>query len=228
MIIRLKPLALLLPLLLWGCLFEPGKFVSALTVNADRSFAFSYTGEVIAAEPQSSGGASSSEGGEKKEAAAPPAAPDADKEAEYRAVAEAMRKEPGFIKAEYVGNRVFMIDYRASGSLTHAFAFPFNIDAKMLLPFVAVELRGKDGVRVMAPGFANENKDQMASMLPTESKQASRLDGIFTLTTAAEIVSQNNEAGATAGAKGGKTIAWRVNALTREAPMAVLRVAPLP
>lgn len=220
---RIKPLALLLPLLLSGCLFEPGKFVSALTVNADRSFAFSYAGEVIATEQQNSG---SSEEGKQKEA--DPTMPNADEETEYRAVAEAMRKEPGFLKADYVGNRVFMVDYRASGSLTHGFAFPFNIDAKMVLPFVAIELRGKDGVRVMAPGFANENKDQMASMMPTEAKQGSRMDGVFTLTTDAEIVSQNNEEGAMAGTKGSKTITWKVNALTRDAPMAVLRVAPLP
>ena len=216
---HLKPLAaLLMPLLLWGCLFEPGKFVSTLTIDADRSFTFSYKGEVIAAEPRDA------TGDEAKDKSAAAAAL-AEKDAEYRAVAEALRKEPGIVLADYVGNRVFTIDYRTLGTLSHAFLFPFNIDAKMLLPFVAVELRGRDGIRVMAPGFANENKDQMTAMLPTETKAASRLDGMFTLTTDAEIVSQNNEAGATIGADKRKTIAWRVNALTRDAPMAVLKVA---
>ena len=54
-----------------------------------------------------------------------------------------------------------------------------------------------------------------------------KLDGTFTLTTDAEVVSQNNEGGATAGPNG-KTITWKASPLTKDAPMAVLRVAPLP
>src|ERR1700712_6012332 len=41
------------PLLLMGCLLTPGKFVSTMTVNADRTFAFTYKGEVIAMDPSS-------------------------------------------------------------------------------------------------------------------------------------------------------------------------------
>jgi hypothetical protein len=53
----------------------------------------------------------------------------------------------------------------------------------------------------------------------------SKMDGTFTLTTDAEVVSQNNEDGAKAA--GGKSvIAWRVTSRTEDAPMAVLRLAP--
>ena len=41
-------IAVLAPVLLVGCAFSPGKFVSTLTILADRSFTFSYQGEVIA------------------------------------------------------------------------------------------------------------------------------------------------------------------------------------
>ena len=40
------------PLLLASCLFTPGKFVSTLDIKADRSFTFTYVGEVILLDPQ--------------------------------------------------------------------------------------------------------------------------------------------------------------------------------
>jgi hypothetical protein len=39
-------LALLMPLLLVGCVLTPGKFVSTLTMNADRSFTYVQPGRV--------------------------------------------------------------------------------------------------------------------------------------------------------------------------------------
>lgn len=40
------------PLLLASCLFTPGKFVSTLDIKADRSFTFTYVGEVVLIDPQ--------------------------------------------------------------------------------------------------------------------------------------------------------------------------------
>lgn len=232
---RLKAIALALiaPLMLASCFYAPGKFDSSLTLLADRSFTFAYSGEVIAADPEAL--ASVGAGEPADESGSTPAPDPAEsarkkalKEAEYRAVAEALRKEPGFARADYVGDGVFMIDYRLSGTLSHGFVFPFNTDAKMILPFVAIELRGTDRVRVIAPGFANDDQNDggVAGLAPAEAKPGSKLDGSFTLVTDAEIVSQNNEDGATAVA-GRKTIRWKATPLTRDAPAAVLRVAPL-
>jgi hypothetical protein len=39
------------PLLLASCLFTPGKFVSTLDIKADRSFTFTYVGEVVLLDP---------------------------------------------------------------------------------------------------------------------------------------------------------------------------------
>ena len=52
---------------------------------------------------------------------------------------------------------------------------------------------------------------------------AKALNGTFTLTTDAEIVSQNQEDGAQTLANG-KRIVWRVTPLTSEAPAATLRL----
>jgi len=53
-------------------------------------------------------------------------------------------------------------------------------------------------------------------------KAAKEREGTFTLTTDAEIVSQNQEDGAKA-VPGGKQIVWKITPLTRIAPMAVVK-----
>lgn len=52
---------------------------------------------------------------------------------------------------------------------------------------------------------------------------AKALDGRFTLTTDADIVSQNQEDGAQTAPQG-KRIVWTITPQTSEAPMAVLRL----
>ena len=49
----------------------------------------------------------------------------------------------------------------------------------------------------------------------------------ITLTTDAEIVMHNNEAGPKPGPGGMKTLSWRVTPLTKDAPTASLRLAPV-
>jgi hypothetical protein len=63
---------------------------------------------------------------------------------------------------------------------------------------------------------------------PGSDGPGSALDGTFTLTTSAEIISQNQEDGAETLPDGAKRLSWRVTPATRDAPMAVLRVNALP
>lgn len=147
----------------------------------------------------------------------------ADDDARMQAIAAALLKEKGFRAARYMGRRMFEIDYAIDGALTHAFLFPFNIDARIVLPFVAVEMRGPDRVRVKAPGYANsEDKGRALMGAGPDEAAAKALNGTFTLTTDATIVSQNQEEGATDGPRG-KQLRWTVTSLTSEAPMAVLQ-----
>ena len=225
-------LALAAPLLLWGCVLTPGKFVSSLTINADRTFAFAYKGEVIAIDPSAAmkgiGETKPGEGeGEKADAAKPDteAKAEVDVDAKNREIAAALMKESGYKSVVYRGKGKFEIDYAISGSLTHAFVFPFNVDAQAVFPFVMVEVRQGGAVRVRAPGFAgNQSSNAGMSGLDGGSSESSKyLDGVFTLDTNAEIVSQNNEDGArTAGVR--KQIVWRATPLTKDAPAAVLRL----
>ena len=54
-----------------------------------------------------------------------------------------------------------------------------------------------------------------------------KVDTFVTLITDGELVSQNNENGATS-ANGRKTVTWKATPLSKDAPMAVVKVAPLP
>ncbi|HEX7782037.1 MAG TPA: hypothetical protein VF509_04445 [Sphingobium sp.] len=237
-------------LFLSACLVTPGKFVSALDIRADRSFAFSYKGEVIAVDMDGMdnvGDAISNDNdpplGEdsayrdialKDEAKASTKSGKASPSEEFSdskdsrqkmlGIAAALSKEKGFRTARYLGNGKFDIEYAIAGKLDHAFVFPFNTDAQLVFPFVAVELRGDDRVRLKAPGYANSSGKAQNPMgrSVAEEKAAQALDGTFTLTTNAAIVSQNQEDGPASSPQGQK-IVWKVDPLTTEAPMAVIK-----
>ena len=210
--------ALAAPLLLAGCLLTPGKFASKLTVNADRSFTYTYTGEVYAIDQDMNLTDASD-----KAKAAETAKKKAEAETKNRAIAEALSKEAGYRSVRYLGDGRFVIDYQISGRLDHNFIYPFNLDAQAIIPFVAVELRANGTARVKAPGFANESKDQAGPMSGMgDSSGSDKIDGAFVLDTDAEIVSTNNEEGPQASAER-KLLTWKVNPLTRDAPAAVLR-----
>ena len=229
-------MALVAPLVLWGCVLTPGKFVSSLTINADRTFAFAYKGEVMAVDPSSamkglpdSSEAKAGDGdAPKAEAPKPDATSEAEADAKNREIATALSKEAGYKSVVYRGKGKFDIDYAVSGTLSHSFLFPFNADAQAVLPFVMVEVRQGGAVRVRAPGFANSQSGGAAMGGlgglggGGASDAAKYLDGVFTLDTNAEIVSQNNEDGAkTIGAR--RQITWRATPLTKDPPTAVLR-----
>ncbi|SFJ25831.1 hypothetical protein SAMN03159338_1215 [Sphingomonas sp. NFR04] len=238
--LRALALVVLAPLVLASCLFVPGKFDSALTIHRDRSFTFTYKGEVVALDLKGLGGdfmkIAEEEGGKKgKNGSADPtkvkAAEQAKRDEEYRKLAVELAKEAGYRSVEYRGNGIFYVDFALSGVLDHAFVYPYNQDNEIILPWIAIELRGKDAVRVKAQGFARQKNEAaglggMGGGMAAGAEAADRMEGTFTLTTDAEVISQNNEAGAeTVGSD--KVIAWKVDTRTKDAPMASLRVAPL-
>lgn len=155
-------------------------------------------------------------------------AEDAEKLAKMNEIAVALSKEEGYRSVRYMGRNRFEIDYQINGHLDHSFVFPFNIDAQAAFPFLAIEVRKDGKVRVQAPGFAAKNQSASAvrDMGMGAGKGASQQDGTFTLTTNAEIISQNQEDGAISTPQG-KRIVWKITPGTSVAPMAVLKLAPL-
>lgn len=217
--------AALAPLvLLSACLLTPGKFTSTLDIRKDGAFTFAYKGEIIAENFDGMKGPATGLDAEPDEASYTRIASEEDDEkkakaAKLQAIADALSKEKGFRSVRIAGEDMLEIDYQITGTLDHAFVFPFNTDAEAVFPFVAIEVRNDGKVRVRAPGFGKaDDKTGMAK------GGAERRSGTFTLTTDAAIVSQNQEDGASETPKG-KQIVWQVTPLTSIAPMAVLQLA---
>ena len=214
------------PLLLVSCLLTPGKFVSTLDIRKDRSFTFTYAGEVIAAEDKMGETEECSEGEQgcdAKASADKKAKKAADLEAKLREVAEALRRETGYRSVEYLGQRKFRVDYSMSGRLDRNFIYPFNSDAAAIIPWIAIELRQDGTARMKAPGFGEEETMSAPGMPGPLGEGPSQKSGTFTLTTDAELVMHNEESGAQAGPAGAKKVVWRVTPTTKAPPTAVLR-----
>lgn len=226
-------LALLAPLFLTSCLLTPGRFVSTLDIRKDRSFTFTYAGEVVLLDPASEIGSTPPEVAEGEQAEAPPpppapAEPKADtpkQVSDRRAMAEALMKEEGYRSAEYLGQGKFRIDYAVTGTLDRGFIYPFNTDAAAVFPWIAIEVRKDRTARIRALAFGEGSTNAAASMpLPNPSDSpAKERAGTFTLTTDAELVMQNNEEGVAAGP--GTRVAWTITPTTKTVPTAVVRFA---
>lgn len=228
-----RPLSLLtaaVTLLLAACVLSPGKFTSDLTIGRDRTFHFRYTGEVIALDPTSAIDNMPTAAAPDKDAATR-AAEKAEKqkkaterETKYRAMAEALGKEQGVRKISYVGDGKFQLDYDISGTLDHGFVFPFNTDAEVAIPFLAIELRKDGTARVKAPGFVGSAKESPIPGMGALGGSNGTADGTFTIRTDADVLMHNNEAGLKK--EGGKNVvAWRVTPLTKEAPVMTIQFA---
>jgi hypothetical protein len=206
-------LALAAPLLLVSCILSPGRFVSTLDIKKDRSFTFTYVGEVILTDPKFT-----DKDGQPVEQAAKPGPPSAETLAERRAVAEALSKEVGYRSVEFIGGDKFKVDYALSGKLDRGFAFPINLDATAIIPWIVAEVRKDGTVRIKAPAFGDMN-DMMSTGMPAQPAEGR--EGTFTLTTDANLVMQNNEAGAAPGP--GTKIVWKVTPTSHVVPTAVVR-----
>jgi len=147
-----------------------------------------------------------------------------EKRARMQEIADALSKEEGYRSVRYMGKNKFEIDYQISGRLDHSFLFPFNVDARAAFPFLVIEVRKDGKVRVQAPSFAENADSRAAAGGMGAGKGTPEREGSFTLTTNAEIVSQNQEDGATSTPQG-KQIVWKITPYTRIAPMAVLKMA---
>ena len=223
-------LALLAPLLLVGCVVTPGKFTSALVINADRTFTFSYKGEVYAVDTAKAleKGLESVTGEDGSASVldkpTEPAKADPATERKRAAIAAALARETGYRSATYVGDGKYMIDYAISGVLTHNFLYPYNADADIVTPFIAIELRAGDTLRIRAPGFAAPLDSAAAAQLGDKTIDVGKyLDGQFTLDAAGLIVSQNSETGV-AATNGRSTIKWKSAPTTKDAPSAVVKL----
>ena len=220
-------------LVLSSCILSPGKFVSTLHIAKDRSFTFTYVGEVILLDPAAAMqqgmqdglaglGEGEGEGNSSVQAKpakpAEPAAETAKQIAEAKAIAEALSKEVGYRSVEYLGRNKFRVDYAMSGRLDRSFVYPVNLDAKSIIPWIAVEVRTDRTARIKAIAFGEE--ESMGDSAKPDSQPKER-EGSFTFTTDAELVMPNNEDGMAPGP--GTKVVWKVTPTSKTVPTAVVR-----
>ncbi len=217
-------------LVLSSCILSPGKFVSTLHIAKDRGFTFTYVGEVILLDPAAAmqqgmqeglAGLGEGEGEGNSTAPAKPAAPAAETAkqiAEGKAIAEALSKEAGYRSVEYLGKNKFRVDYSMTGRLDRSFVYPINLDAKSIIPWIAVEVRKDRTARIKAIAFGEE--ESMGDSAKPDAQPKER-EGTFTFTTDAELVMQNNEEGMAPGP--GTKVVWKVTPTSKTVPTAVVR-----
>lgn len=149
--------------------------------------------------------------------------------------AERLRRQKGWKSVIDKGDGKFEVEYAISGKLTHDFSFPMVEKLPMVMPFVTMIRRADGSVRIDAPAFAAGGGDSpftgMAALAANEKSEKAGgdgmpvLDGVLILTTDGEILANNTDEGPAASASG-KTLQWKVNARSKEAPTALIRVNP--
>src|SRR5665213_1055194 len=210
-------LALAAPLFLASCFLSPGKFVSTLDIRKDRSFTFTYVGEVISADPKVTDG-----NGHPSDVKITPL-PGAETAAQRRAIADALSREEGYRSVQYLGGDRFRVDYSISGRIDRSFLYPINLDAMAFIPWVAVEVRKDGTVRVKAPAFGDASQSMGAGALGADApgQSSEGREGSFTLTTDGTLVMQNNEEGLAPAPPGATKIVWHITPATKAVPTTV-------
>lgn len=149
--------------------------------------------------------------------------------------AERLRRQKGWKSVIDKGDGRFEVEYAIAGKLTHDFSFPVVEKLPMVMPFVTVIRRADGSVRIDAPAFAaNAGGSPFMGMaaMAADGKSGKAggsgmpvLDGMLTLTTDGEILANNTDEGPSA-ATSGKVLQWKVTERTKEAPTALVRIAP--
>jgi hypothetical protein len=137
----------------------------------------------------------------------------------------------GWKQVTHKGKGVFDVVYEKSGRLDHDFIFPVFPDVDWIIPFVHATRRGDGRVLVRAPAFAQPQgfgaaggTGGMAAFGGERGSPLPKPQGSFTLTTDAEILTNNTENGASAGAGGTKVLKWVVGPLDSKKPEALLKL----
>jgi len=145
---------------------------------------------------------------------------------------EQLKKQEGWKKVSYRGNRIIDVEYAITGTIAHGFAFTLVDGGNAIMPFVTL-IRRKDGsVKVSAPAFSGEAPGgemgalgAMASAGDAKGKPGQpKPEGTFTITTDGRILTNNTEDGPTT-AGGSSTLKWVVNSRLAKGPEALIGLA---
>lgn len=146
--------------------------------------------------------------------------------------ARRLQGQEGWKTVVHKGEGVFEVDYELSGRLTHDFVFPIYTGFKYIIPFVQMTRRDDGRVFIIAPAFVGAGQNDGTGMSMTAAMAGmgagtmggpSIANGTFTLTTDAEILTNNTQDGpAKDGSK--KVLSWIVGPLDNKVPEALLQL----
>jgi hypothetical protein len=154
--------------------------------------------------------------------------PGSDDESNKRFAANLM-KHQGWRSVTYKGKGLFDVDYHFEGRLNQDFAFPLMPESDLMIPFITIRPRTDGSVKVSAPAFTGGSGPfgARAKMmgLPDKGSEGpvSRAQGRFTITTDAEILTNNSEEGPVA-VQGRREVHWDVDAGSSRIPEMMVRL----
>lgn len=153
--------------------------------------------------------------------------PGSDDESNRRFAATLMKYQ-GWRSVSYRGKGIFDVDYHFEGKLTQDFAFPMMPDSDLMIPFIMLRRRADGSVSMTAPaltgGAGTFSARAKAMGLPDKSEgPASRAEGRFTVTTDAEILTNNSEDGPVPG-PGGRQVHWDVGPSLAKVPEMLVKL----
>ena len=139
----------------------------------------------------------------------------------------------GWKKVVHKGEGVFDVQYEVSGRMDRDFLFPVFPEIEAVIPFVQANRRADGTVRIVAPGFSQHEQLMSPGMLGAaaamQTKAASpftivKPEGVFTLTTDGEILTNNTDNGPEGAAGGSRVLKWSVGPLDKKKPEALIRL----
>jgi hypothetical protein len=154
-------------------------------------------------------------------------------------------RHKGWEEVQSLGDGLFKVRYRISGTLGHDFMFPVIEGFPATNPFVQTIARKNGQLRINAPGFAVQGADNpmagmmggmgaLAGMGAMAAEGASdgkampampRLEGTFTIRTSAAMrVRANNTDEGPAPAASGEVLTWQITPRTTQMPTALIEL----
>jgi hypothetical protein len=138
----------------------------------------------------------------------------------------------GWKRVVHKGKGVFEVDYEVSARLDHDFVFPVFPTIDFIIPFVEVNRAVGGKVRISAPAFVQGSDsslrafagNQGGSMGGGTGGDLPRPQGRFTVTTDAEVLTNNTQEGPAPGAGGTRVLTWTVGPLDAKKPEALLQL----
>lgn len=153
----------------------------------------------------------------------------------------------GWEEVQSLGNGLFRVRYRVSGTLGHDFLFPMIEGFPATNPFVQTFARRNGEVRINAPGFGVQGSETsmgglmgglgaltgLGAMGPGGGENAApglsdipTPEGTFTIrTTGAMRVRANNTEDGPEPVPGGEVLTWRITPRTTQVPTALIDLA---